>query len=126
MVVPLPNENPPLQFSILRLAIALSVFGIPFAFFAQKGEAGILLSIVVGSALALLALLISRRDRHRVTDLLLFAMIGGIGSALIAPSVTYDDNWRASPGVDLLHWIIAGAAVGCLLGWLWNLATRAN
>lgn len=125
MVVPPPHQNPPLQFSILRLAIALSVFGIPFAFFAHKGEAGIFLSIVVGSALACLSLIIARRDRHRVVDLFLCTSIGALIGVLIAPTLTNEMHPRTIDTV-VIYFGIAGAIAGTVFNGIWNLTTRAN
>jgi predicted membrane channel-forming protein YqfA (hemolysin III family) len=125
VVLPL-NENPPLQFSILRLAIALSVFGIPFAFFADKGESRILLSILVGSALACISLVVARRDRHRVVDLILFASIVALACMLFVPAAIDGGYCRTPQVVDSVYRAIAGALVGSFLGWLWNLATKAN
>lgn len=116
------NSEPPFQFSILRLAIALCVFGIPFAFFAHKGEKGILLSIVIGGALAGLALILGRQDRYRILNLLICAAIGGAVSMLLAPDVSYADRHQTAAGA----WTIRGIAIGCILGWIWNLATRPD
>lgn len=126
MVVPPPNQNPPLQFSILRLAFALGLFTTPIAFVAGQQSVGIMFAVIAAAIIATLSLLAARKSNLRYINLFALTAIGGICGVLIRPELVNTAFSRVTQESDILFWFVLGAALGSIIGCIWNLATRAN
>jgi hypothetical protein len=115
------GQKAPLQFSILRLAIALGVFGIPFAFLVDPDVSDVMVAAGIGGALAILVLNVGRANQARILNLLAFAVISGVFWGLLGPRVTMNGEIRPTERIQTVQRLISGAMVGSLVGLIWNL-----
>lgn len=112
------QKKPPLQFSIRRLALALGVFGIPFAFLANYGPAGAVIASGIGCALATLILSYGRASQSRILNLLIFAaMAGAIWLHLFIHNPFHFSRLDVD---DFQLGCTVSVASGGLIGWVWN------
>lgn len=117
------DSSPPFQFNLLRLAAAMTIFAIPFAFHTSKESTGIPFAIIAGSVLATLVLLAGRKQNLRYINLFAFIVIGGFLGFLLRPELVGGFT-RVPQEPDIPVWMITGASLGGVVGLIWNSTTR--